>query len=125
MRRAVADAEIPEATIAALEPTMINELADRHVLADAVASEDARAIVTSNLRHFPVTACDPFGIDVVHPDAFLCDLHDRAPATVHAALGEQSVALSRPPLSVTDLLDRLEQSVPEFATRIRNAQPNG
>jgi len=97
MERAFEDAEVPEAAIAPLEPMMLNEPADRHVLAAAVAS-DADVIVTSNLRHFPAAACEPFGIEVVHPDAFLCELHERAPAKIRAALTEQATALSRPPL---------------------------
>lgn len=79
MERAFEEAEVPEAAIASLEPAMTNEAADRHVHAAAVAS-GAEAIVTSNVRHFPATACEPFGIDVVHPDAFLCELYKRGPA---------------------------------------------
>lgn len=121
MRRAFSAAEIPEAAIAAVEPAMANDPADRHVLAAAVASPDTQAIVTSNLRHFPVRACEPFGIEIIHPDEFLCHLHERAPGRVHAALNDQAAALSRPPLMVNDVLDRLEQNVPEFVTRVRDA----
>ena len=120
MERAFEDAAVPEAAIASLEPTMLNETADRHVLAAAVAS-DAYAIVTSNLRHFPATACEPFGIDVVHPDTFLRELHERAPARIQSALVEQAGALSRPPLTVTELLDLLAATVPEFVSQVRGA----
>ena len=97
MERVFEDAEVPEAAIAWLEPAMANEPADRHVLAAAVAA-GAAAIVTSNRRHFPATACEPFGIEVIHPDAFLRELHERAPAKIRVALTEQAAALSRPPL---------------------------
>lgn len=125
MRRAFEDAQIPEAPIATLEPGMTNQPADRHVLAAAVASDDAHRIVTSNLRHFPIAACEPFGIQAVHPDAFLCELHGRAPTQVHAALADQAAALSRPPLTVGDILGRLEESVPEFVSRVRDASRPG
>ncbi len=118
MRRTFDDAEIPEAAIADVEPTMSNEPADRHVLAAAVADEAVRTIVTLNLRHFPVAACEPFGVEVVHPDAFLCRLHEDAPAEVHAALTEQAAALTRPPMSVTDVLELLAPTVPDFVARI-------
>jgi hypothetical protein len=121
MTRAFGDAEIPAAGIAALEPKMINEPADRHVLAAAVASDDAETIVTLNLRHFPAAACEPFGIDVVHPDVFLCDLHERAPTRVHDALVHQAADLSRPPITVDDVLERLHATVPEFVIRVRAA----
>ncbi len=121
MRRAFEDAEVPEGLIAALEPDMTNELADRHVLAAAVAS-DAGAIVTLNLRHFPAAACEPFGIEVVHPDVLLCDLYERRPVQVHTVLDEQAAELSRPPMTVDDLLDRLKESVPEFVARVRDAR---
>jgi len=121
MRRAFQDAEVPEVLSAALEPEMTNEPSDRHVLATAVASSDARAIVTFNLRHFPASACEPRGIEVVHPDAFLCGLHDREPARVHNALAKQSADLSRPPITVSGVLDRLERTVPKFAAQVREA----
>ncbi len=120
MERAFDEAEIPEVAIASLEPAMTNEAADRHVLAAAVAS-GVDAIVTSNVRHFPAAACEPFGIDVVHPDVFLCELYERAPAKVRVALAEQAAALSRPPLTVTQILDRLDVTVPEFVSRMRHA----
>jgi len=120
MKRAFEDAEVPEAAIALLEPTMINEPPDRHVVAAAVAS-DAAAVVTSNLRHFPATACEPFGIEVVHPDAFLCELQARAPAKIRVALTEQAAALSRPPFTVTELLDLLAATVPEFVSQVRRS----
>jgi hypothetical protein len=119
MTRAFEDAEIPEAEIAALEPEMTNEPADRHVLAAAVASDDANAIVTANLRHFPAAACAPFRIEVIHPDVFLCDLYERAPTRVRDALDQQAADLSRPPMTVDDVLERLHASVPEFVIRVR------
>lgn len=123
MRRAFEDAEVPEAFIAAREPELTNEVSDRHVLAAAVASSDAQAIVTFNLRHFPANACEPFGIEIIHPDTFLCELHEYAPARVHAALVKQAADLSRPPITVVGVLDRLERSVPKFAAGVREALP--
>lgn len=76
IQRAFEDAEIPSLAIASLDPRMTNEAADRHVLAAAVASNDAKTIVTSNLRHFPA-ACQPFGVEVAHPDTFLCSVYDQ------------------------------------------------
>jgi predicted nucleic acid-binding protein len=118
MERAFEDAEVPEAAIASLEPTMLNELADRHILAAAVAS-DADAIVTSNLRHFPAAACEPFGVEVVHHDVFLCELHESATARMRVVLTEQAAVLSRPPLTVKQLLDLLAATVPEFVSQVR------
>jgi hypothetical protein len=97
MRQAFDDAEVPPMAIAALEATMNNAPEDRHVLAAAVASHDAQTIVTTNLRHFPAEACEPLAIEVIHPDAFLCDLFERAPERVHAALADQAAALTDRP----------------------------
>jgi hypothetical protein len=119
MRRAFDDAEVPEALIAARAPQMTNEPSDHHVLAAAAASSDARAIVTFNLRHFPASACEPCGVEIIHPDAFLCELHEYEPARVHNALVKQAADLSRPPITVGGVLDRLERSVPKFAAEVR------
>ncbi len=120
MERAFEDAEVPEAAIASLESATTNEPGDRHVLAAAVAS-DAEAIVTSNVRHFPAAACEPVGVEVVHPDAFLRELHERAPAKIRVALTVQVAALSRPPLTVSEVLDLLAATVPEFVSQVRHA----
>ena len=93
MTRAFEDAEIPESEVAAL-----------------------------NLRHFPAAACEPFGIDAVHTDAFLCDMYAEASARVRDALDRQAANLSRPPMTVDDVLDRIRASVPEFVGRVR-AEP--
>jgi hypothetical protein len=119
MQRAFEDAEIPALAIATLEPRMTNESSDRHVLAASVASNDAKTIVTFNLRHFPAAACQPFAVEVAHPDAFLCSVYERAPAGIHAVLVQQAADLKRPPMPVEDVLDRLHVHLPEFVTRVR------
>ncbi len=122
IRAVFAASEIPAATVAAVEPAMTITPSDRHVLAAAVASEDAKAIVTLNIRHFPATTCDLLGIAVLHPDALLCGLYERAPEQTHLVLSEQAAALSRPPMKVNDVLERLRATVPEFVARVEGAE---
>lgn len=117
MQRAFEDAEIPALAIAALEPRMTNESADRHVLAAAVASNDAKTIVTSNLRHFPAAACQPFGVEVAHPDAFLCSVYERAPTGIHAVL-DQAGCRSQSP---ADDRGRCPRSAPRACPGVRHA----
>lgn len=101
-----------------LEPAMTNERKDRHVLAAAAAAA-AERIVTLNLRDFPRSACEGLSIEPVHPDEFLTDLHRLDPPIVREALARQAGALTRPPLSVPDILDRLQDTVPTFARDAR------
>jgi predicted nucleic acid-binding protein len=118
MREAFDAAMVPADEIERLEPEMSNERKDRHVLAAAVAA-GAELIVTLNLRDFPHSVCKSLSIEAVHPDEFLLRLHRLDPAAVQAALVRQAAALTRPPLTVFDVLDRLAASVPEFATTLR------
>jgi len=62
-----------------LIPAMTNQQKDRHVLAAAIRA-DADLIVTTNLKDFPVSALEPYGIEAVHPDEFLLDQLDLDPA---------------------------------------------
>ena len=48
-----------------------------------------------NTRDFPPESTNPHGIDVLHPDDFLLDLHDLYPIRVQAVLSE-STAASKP-----------------------------
>lgn len=63
--------------------------------------------------------CDPYAIEVVNPDDFLTDLYDRYPTELRAAIEHQAAALTRPPLTVDNLLTRLEATVPRFAERCK------
>lgn len=82
---------------------------DRHVLAAAVRA-GAQTIVTFNLRDFPSTVLDSFGIEVRHPDDFVVDQIDFAPGAVVGALLEQVRALKNPPMTREQVLDRLRDA---------------
>ena len=92
---------------------------DRHVLAAAIKS-GAEAVVTFNLKDFPSETLRAFGVDARHPDDFIVDLLDTAPAIVCRAAGMQRASLKRPPLSVDDYLAALErQNLPRSVARLR------
>lgn len=92
---------------------------DRHVLAAAIAG-GAESIVTFNLKDFPAAKLDPHHIDAVHPDDFMLDQLDLAPAKVLAALSQQAHRYRMPPMDLSGLLTRLERcGVPDFVDEIR------
>jgi hypothetical protein len=97
---------------------MTNDPKDRHVLAAAVAS-DAQAVVTLNLKHFPIAVCEPLAIEPLHPDSFLLDLYSLDSDGVLAVLERQAATLTRSPMTTNDLLDRLAATVPNFAQTLR------
>lgn len=82
---------------------------DRHVLAAAIRA-GAQSIVTFNLKDFPGDALRPFEVEAVHPDDFVLDLIDLAPAKVVTAVREQCRALKNPPRSLSELLDTLKDN---------------
>jgi predicted nucleic acid-binding protein len=123
MHRAFPAAAVSGVAVARLEPRMTNEAKDRHVLAAAVAAR-ADAVITFNLSHFPSDACDPHGIEAIHPDQFLVDLHHLDPDVVEAEITAQAAALRRPPVSRSELVGMLERAgVPQFTARIRASDP--
>lgn len=81
---------------------------DRHVFAAAITCK-ARTIVTMNLRDFPDYALSKYGITAVHPDNFVLDLIDRYPDKITSIIAQQSSALRRPPISIAQVLSKLEQ----------------
>jgi hypothetical protein len=80
---------------------------DRHVLAAALGCV-ADVIVTRNVRHFPPSVLDPFGVAAETPDNFLLSLMDSG--IVVAAAAEHRAALTRPPLSVAEYLEALRRN---------------
>lgn len=122
MRGAFEEAEVDAAEIDRLEPAMTNDPKDRHVLAAAVAA-GSELIVTFNLDDFPAEACEPLGVEAIHPDDFLLDLYDLSPDGVRAALEQQAADL-HPPWPLNQLLSALEVAgVPRFVAAVRVAQP--
>lgn len=119
MDRAFEDASVDSEAVEALEPQMTNDPKDRHVMATAVAGV-AHAVVTSNLKHFPISAAEPHGIGVVSPDDFLVALYETYPGVTQQVLVAQAAALRQPPWSFVDLLDALDRAgVPRFSRMIR------
>jgi predicted nucleic acid-binding protein len=88
---------------------------DRHVLAAAIAG-GADSIVTPNLKDFPAKHLAPHGVQAVSPDTFLLDQLDLSPPRVLTVLAEQAADITRPPLTVFDVLDKLSRAgAPSFA----------
>lgn len=123
MAAAFEGAAVPQDAVNRLEPAMVNDEKDRHVLAAAVVCR-AEAVVTLNIKDFPVEACEPFAIEPLHPDTFLLDLYALDPQEIYAAVERQAVILRRPPMSLDMLLDRLTMTVPKFVARLRDHTPD-
>lgn len=116
MNRAFSDA-----LVAGYEPLiagMTNDEGDRHVLAAAVMGR-ADVIVTNNVKDFPPSAVDPFKIEVLDPDYFLCLQYDLIPSVMVDVLKKQSDETGRSPgkskLGLPELLERLGKAgAPRF-----------
>lgn len=92
---------------------------DRHVLAAAIRC-NADAIVTYNLKDFPMEVLSHFGIDVLHPDDFISYQIDLAPVLCLRALRQQRQALKNPPMDVETFLGvLLRHELPQTVTRLR------
>jgi predicted nucleic acid-binding protein len=93
---------------------------DRHHMAAAVAG-NASVIVTWNRADFPTADLARYGIQVVDPDEYLCelivDLPNEVTDTVVRIAGEKR----RPPMTAFDICDSLRNAgVEGFAVRLRN-----
>lgn len=100
-----------DATVTGFEPlidSMTNDVSDRHVLAAAVAGR-ADVIVTHNVRDFPPSACDPFGIDVQTPDEFLIHAFHLDPDLMVEVLRRQAADKKAPPIGRWQLRVRLDR----------------
>jgi predicted nucleic acid-binding protein len=97
MRRHFEDAEVTG--YEALTPAMTNDEKDRHVLAAAIVG-GSDVIVTSNLKHFPRAALEPYDMDVQGPDEFLCHQWSRptpSASSTSSGAGRTSYADTPPP----------------------------
>ncbi len=92
---------------------------DRHVLAAAIVA-GADLIVTYNLKDFPKDKLETYGIEAQHPDEFLTHLIDLAPSQVCAAVATIRKRLRKPPRTVAEYIDTIEQQqLPQMASALR------
>jgi hypothetical protein len=82
---------------------------DRHVLAAAIVGH-CDAIVTANLKDFPAAALAPFGIDLQHPDEFLCNHLNLAQGLFCGCVQKVRRRLKNPPYSIDEYLDILTRN---------------
>lgn len=107
MNRAVRDSIVTgfEALISTLE---LPDPDDAHVLAAAIRC-NAQVIVTFNLRDFPRSILEPFGVEAMHPDDFLIDTISLDPLKVANAIRACQRRLRNPPRPMNEHLERLER----------------
>ncbi|OHV45960.1 hypothetical protein CC117_09435 [Parafrankia colletiae] len=92
---------------------------DRHVLAAAVKA-GAQAIVTRNLKDFPATDLEPWGVEAKSPDAFVLDQVGIRVQRAAAAIRQITGSRTNPPGSVDDILRQLEHDgLVESVTALR------
>ena len=97
-RQLMCDA-VPDCLVTGWEPLVaalqLPDPDDRHVLAAAIRSH-AGVIVTYNTHDFPDVKLEPFGIVAQHPDTFLMDLLELAPARSGPGLAGAGRSADRP-----------------------------
>jgi predicted nucleic acid-binding protein len=116
--RATMEKHFPEALVTgheSLVAALQNDPKDRHVVAAAL-KVGAQVIVTANIKDFVPL---PAGIEVQHPDVFLSNLFDLDPEAFIEMLAQQAADLRKPPLTLDELLGRLERMVPDLVTAVR------
>lgn len=122
--RTLMNQAVPDCLIEGFEP-LIEELNlpdanDRHVLAAAITGQ-ARVIVTINLKDFPTSELDRYGIEAKHPDAFLQDVIAVDGSRVRQAVADAAAACRNPPLTPGDIIDRLDRDgMPISAALLRD-----
>lgn len=112
MERAVLDCKV-ENYETLIESIELPDANDRHVLAAAIRS-GADAIVTFNLKDFPLERLAEYDMEVLHPDDFLFFQFELSEATVITAVQRIRRRLKKPTVEASDYLQKLQlQGLPK------------
>jgi predicted nucleic acid-binding protein len=105
-----ANLAFPDASVKNFEPLIENldlpDKKDRHVLAAAIKT-NANIIVTNNLKDFPESYLDNFGLKAKSLDDFFTDIIDLNQDKAIEAFKEMVVYKKNPPLDAYDVLNKL------------------
>lgn len=113
----------PEADVTGYQgliPAMPAHDKDKHVVAGAIIA-NAGVLVTNNLKDFDLERCADLGVEVQSADEFLSHALSLDPLTVRQALTKQAAIKKNPPMTVADVLARLEWTAPNFVHEARVA----
>jgi predicted nucleic acid-binding protein len=92
---------------------------DRHVLAAAIKAK-AEVIVTTNLKDFPKSELNKYGVEAQHQDTFITNLIDLQPVQVIEAVEKCHQRRKEPPCSFEEYLMRLQkQELPNTISIIK------
>lgn len=92
---------------------------DLHVLAAAIQC-GAQHIITDNVRDFPESALESYGIEAIEADEFLARTFDLYTAEAMAVLRELREHYGRPPFTPSEfVLDLTAKGMPKLAARVR------
>ncbi len=112
-RRRDMDASVPDCLVKGYEGLIaglnLPDENDRHVLAAAIQGK-ASVIVTFNLSDFPNERLAPHGMHAKHPDDFLLDLSDIAPAAFLDAVLADLGHYKKPPMPLAEYVERLRKA---------------
>lgn len=124
MHEACPDWEVPASAWMSLEAGLhLPDEGDRHVLAAALAGH-ADAIVTQNLKHFPASVLEPYGISALHPDEFLLQQLALEPLVVLPAFKSMRARLQNPQYTPEAFANSLEKNgLVQTAAFLRQARP--
>jgi len=113
MNRAVLDAKLPAASFEGIIETLtLPDAKDRHVLAAAIAAK-ADAIITFNLKDFPLNTLEQYNIEAIHPDDFIhaqIDLSSKSLGIILQAFKEQRARLINPPYTPEQFISMLKRA---------------
>jgi predicted nucleic acid-binding protein len=96
---------------------------DRHVLAAAIKA-NCSAIVTFNLKDFPLDALHQHSIDAIHPDSFFVSVLTRDAEGLTACVAATRARLKNPPHTVDEHLARIEKAgLPKLSKALAELKP--
>jgi hypothetical protein len=115
---------VPDALVTGYEPLISNlelpDANDRHVLAAAIRA-GAQAIITFNLKDFPDDVLAQYGIEAMHPDAFIEHQLDLREGVVIAAAKQHRDSLKNPPKTAEEYIETMaSQGLAISADRLRD-----
>ena len=111
------DALIPESN-EYLNKFGMRDRDDEKILSAAIAS-NVGAIITSNLKDFPVNSFSLTGIEILKPDDFLLDIVSLAPGEVITVISRTLYGYQKPEISASSFPEYLKLAgCPEFANFI-------